>query len=198
MEFNESNIDDLDLSFSEKSQSIHEEEQEEEDILIQREPMFSVDFYVIYLDSDMAIEKIVCENEPTVLLENGKTGIQKDRILQFIQQKRFINDKKYKLLNYFYFHIPLEQDQLHSFIQNTALEYPEFMKSPSYLTDLVIEDSISIFHDVNSVFLFLKASEPRLLGKTAKYKGSIDANSYKNANTNPVGRVTKKVRFQTQ
>lgn len=172
-------VDDLDLSFSEKEDIV--------DInydFIQKEPMNSIDLYVIYINSEMAIEKIVCENEPIVTLENGKMGIQKDRILQFIQQKRFINDKKYKLLNYFYFHIPLEQDQLQSFIQNADLEYPEFMKSPSYLTDLIIEDSMNIFHDINSVFLFLKENESKILTKTAKFKG------------HSTPRITKKVRFQ--
>ena len=154
--------------------------------LYKREPMESVNFYVIYIDSNMAIEKIVCENEQVVKLENGKNGILKDRLLHFIQQKRFVNDKKYKLLNFFHFHVPLEPDQLQSFVKNKVMEYPEFMKSPSYLTDIVIEDSVPIFHDINSVFLFLKAAELRNMSKTAKYK--IGGDGFRS--------VTKKVRFE--
>ena len=186
----ESTVDDLDLMFESASLEERLEDDDQEDY--EREPMNSIDFYVIYINSDMAIEKIVCENEPIIPLEKGKHGIQKDRILQIIQQKRFVNDKKYKLLNYFYFHIPLEQDQLQSFVKNNALEFPDFMKSPSYLTDLVIEDSVSIFHDINSVFLFLKANEsPRFLSKTAKKLGVPVPHSQSSS------RITKKVRFQT-
>ena len=161
--------------------------------LYKREPMESVDFYVVYIDANMAIEKIVCENEPVVKLENGKNGILKDRLLHFIQQKRFVNDKKYKLLNFFHFHVPLEPDHLQSFVKNKVMEFPEFMKSPSYLTDIVIEDSVSIFHDINSVFLFLKAAELRNMTKTAKQKGHgiLVKDSISNGS-----RITKKVRFE--
>jgi hypothetical protein len=171
--------------------------------LHKREPMESVDFYVVYIDANMAIEKIVCENEPIVKLENGKNGILKDRLLHFIQQKRFINDKKYKLLNFFHFHIPLEPHQLQSFVKNKVIEYPEFMKSPSYLTDIVIEDSLPIFHDMNSVFLFFKAAELRNMSKTAKHKlrigyaGSGGGILVKDGDsTIGSSRVTKKVRFE--
>jgi hypothetical protein len=164
--------------------------------------MESVDFYVVYIDAKMAIEKIVCENEPVVKLENGKNGILKDRLLHFIQQKRFVDDKKYKLLNFFHFHVPLEADQLQSFVKNKVMEYPEFMKSPSYLTDIVIEDSLPIFQDINSVFLFLKAAELRNMSKTAKHKlhissgeGGILVKDHSYGSGNSVPRVTKKVRF---
>jgi hypothetical protein len=168
-------IDDLDLNI-EKDMDL--------DYLIDREPMNSIDLYFVYIDCNMAIEKIVCENELVLKLDNGKNGIHKDRILQFIQEKRFIDNKKYKLLNYFYFQVPLVQQQLQSFISNKLSEFPEFMKSPSYLTDLVVEDSMSIFHDLNSLFFFLKSCELRTLSKTAK---SLDTRQ----------RVTKKVRFST-
>jgi len=170
------NIDDLDLNIEKIK-----EEYQQDNYLIDREPMYSIDLYFVYIDSNMAIEKIVCENEDVLKLDNGKNGIHKDRILQFIQEKRFVDNKKYKLLNFFYFQVPLEQLQLQSFISNTISEFPEFMKSPSYLTDLVIEDSMSIFHDLNSLFFFLKSSESKT--KTAKAFPLISQ------------RATKKVRF---
>jgi hypothetical protein len=182
------NIDDLDLNIEKKE--LNEELNEEldsvcsDDFLIDREPLNFIDVYFVYIDSNMAIEKIVCENEPVLKLENGKNGIHKDRILQFIQNKRFIDNKKYKLFHFFYYQVPLEQVQLQSFISNKLSEFPEFMKSPSYLTDLVIEDSMSIFHDLNSLFFFLKSCELRTLSKTSnKFNNQIPK------------RITKKVRF---
>ena len=168
-------IDDLGIDFDTNEQI---------DIL-HREPLDNINIYVIYLDSNMAIEKIVYENENISLLDSGKNGIHKNRLLEFIQQKRFINDKKYKLMNFLHFHIPLEFEQLQPFIKNINLESPEFMKSPSYLTDLVIEDSISIFEDINSLFFFFKAAELRNFSKTAK----------SGLKTENCPRVTKKVRF---
>lgn len=158
--------------------------------ILHREPLDTIDIYFVYIDSDMGIEKIVCENEPIFPLENQKHGINKNRIFEFIQQKKNIDSKKYKLLDFFYFHVPLEHEQLQNFIKNTSLECPEFMKSPSYLTDLVIEDSISIFQDINSLFFFFKSTELRHLSKTAKSLSKI-------SHTENKPRVTKKVRFLT-
>jgi len=172
----QSTIDDLGFDFDS-----HQEME-----LLRREPVSSIEMYFIYIDSNLSIEKIVCENEAVILLENGKHGIHKNRLLEFIQQKRFVNEKKYKLLNFFHFHVPLEHEQLNSFIKNTTLECPEFMKSPSYLSDLIIENSMPIFQDVNSLFFFLKAAEVKNFAKTAK-------SALKTDNGGP--RITKKVKF---
>jgi hypothetical protein len=174
----ESTIDDLDLDFDIKEE------------IMKREPVDSIDLYFIYIDSNLAIEKIVCENEPVHAIVGKGNGINKDHLLQLIQNKRFINNKKYKLINFFHFQVPLEQDQIQNFVKNNVIEFPEFMKSPSYLTDLIVEDSMPFFHDLNSLFLFFKSSELRTLSKTAKY---IGINSDGGVGTG--SRVTKKVRF---
>jgi len=166
----ESTIDDLDLDFGIKQE------------LMNKEPMSDIDLYFVYIDNNLAIEKIVCENEPIISIEKGN-GINKNRLLQLIQNKRINDNKKYKLINFFHFQVPLEQEQLNNFVKNNTMEFPEFMKSPSYLTDLIIDDSIPIFHDLNSLFLFFKSSELKTLSKTAKYSNDIGS------------RVTKKVRF---
>ena len=77
--------------------------------------------------------------------------------------------------------------ELQNFIKNVSLECPEFMKSPSYLNDLVIEDSISIFQNINSLFFFFKSTDLNL-SKTAKSVSKIIHGENK-------PRVTKKVRF---
>ena len=159
----------------------------EEIEILHREPLDNIDIYFVYINSNMSIEKIVCENEPIYPLENKKYGINKERIFQFIQQKKNIDNKKYKLLDFFYFHVPLEHEQLQNFIKNVSLECPEFMKSPSYLNDLVIEDSISIFQNINSLFFFFKSTDLNL-SKTAKSVSKLIHGENKQ-------RVTKKVRF---
>jgi hypothetical protein len=156
----ESTVDDLDLEFDLKEE------------IIKREPMDSIDLYFIYIDSNLAIEKIVCENEPVIAIVGKGNGINKDRLLQLIQNKRINDNKKYKLINFFHFQVPLEHYQIQNFVKNNIMEFPEFMKSPSYLTDLIIQDSMAFFHDLNSLFLFFKSSELRTLSKTAKYIGT--------------------------
>jgi hypothetical protein len=150
----------------------------------------------------MAIKKITCEHETVVELDVGR-GIHKDRLMQIVQTHRIDADSndKYKLMQLMYFCVPLEMSDLQGFLKNGQLEYPNFMKTPTYLAHLVVENSLSVFHDLHSLFVFFRedASAKKKSvahSKTQKYKsilksGGDDIGSVGSANR------TKKVRFQT-
>ena len=182
-------MDDLDLDLHPSVASVASVDMNS--LIQEREPMTHIDTYFIYMDSDMSIENITSHVEPLYYLKSGSLdmGITKDRLLEMIQRHRLHNHKKYKLLHFLFFHVPLEHEQLASFIKHTSMEYPDFMKSPSYLTDLSVDTSISIFHDINSIFFFFKSTEWRTLSKTAKSMPTDD-------DVNRHRSTKKKVRFQ--
>jgi len=153
-----------------------------------REPMKELDCYFIFIDSSMSITKIVSEKETLVKLDAPNTiGIHKDRLLQMVQSKRSTDHKKYKLIHWMQFHVGLEPENTQAFLENENIDPSEFVKTPSYLVDLVVQDSIFIFHDINSLFFFFKESETKTRsGKTMKQM-LLDHEK----------RITKKVRFLT-
>jgi hypothetical protein len=181
-------IDDLDISWVETHDKI-----EKLDAHSLREPMKVLDCHFIFMDGDMAITKIVSEKEVLqVLLDPNNSsakinrGIHKDRLLEMVQSKRIHDDKKYKLIHWMQFHVGLEPENTQAFLEKDDLDPSDFVKTPSYLVDLVVEDSIFIFHDVNCLFFFFKEadSKKRYNGKTMK---QLLLEKEK--------RITKKVRF---
>jgi hypothetical protein len=68
-------------------------------------------------------------------------------------------------------------------LEKNDIDSTDFVKTPSYLVDLVVEDSIFVFHDINSLFFFFKESDKTRSGKTMKLLLEKDK------------RMTKKVRF---
>jgi len=153
-----------------------------------REPMNVLDCHFIFIDVHMAITKIVSEKTVLEVLDSKKRGIHKNRLLEMVQKKRVHDNKKYKLIHWMQFHVELEPESVHAFLEKDDLNTSDFVKTPSYLMDLVVEDSIFIFHDINSLFFFFKESDTKRNGKTMKYLLSdTDKNKEK--------KYTKKVRF---
>ena len=124
-------------------------------------PMKTMNVYYVFIDSESSIQFIECEKETLSLLNSEpldkRRGIQKDRLLQMIHNKKQVSGRKYKLFHMLQFHVNIggEYSLLENFVKQNDVEYKEFTRSPSYLTDLVVDDSLDIFHDLNSLFIFL-------------------------------------------
>jgi len=155
-----------------------------------REPMKTIDVFYVFIDSNHSIHFIECEKENLVLLSldttiNKGRGIQKDRLLQMIYNKKSVDGRKYKLFHMLQFHINIEHEHMFEFLKQDSVDYKHFVSSPSCLTDLEIEDSLDIFHSVNSLFVFLYENTPTNLRSKKTLRVYDDSNK----------RVTKKVRF---
>ena len=139
-----------------------------------KESMKVLDCHFIFIDGNMAITKIVSEKTELEDLDSGmgndriKRGIHKDRLLQLVQNKRVHDSKKYKLIHWMQFHVGLDPENTSAFLEKNDIDPADFVKTPSYLMDLVVEDSIFVFHDINSLFFFFKEAEKTRPGKTMK------------------------------
>jgi hypothetical protein len=154
----------------------------------EREPMKDLVCFFVYTDSQKSIEKIIKEHIEIHVDDDAGVGtISKEKLLHFIQTKRHRTDgsigKKYKLLDLLGFHIPLEPGELEGFIKEDSIG--RFLKPLPIFEPVVIDPSIFIFHDLNSLFFFFKEVENpvKSILKTRE-NGSLD-------------RVTKKVRLDT-
>jgi hypothetical protein len=121
----------------------------------EREPMEEIRVFFVYMDAAGALEKITKEVEGVV---DG--GISKERLLRLIQSKRQSPHRggvKYRFMDLLAFHIPLEPGDLGGFVQSEARA--DFMRTLPIFDSAVIDPSIFIFHDVNSLFFFFKEVE---------------------------------------
>jgi len=136
-----------------------------------REPLDEIKVAFIYVNGENAIEKVLCETESL-----DTTCISKERLLHIVQQKRHVNDKKYRLTDILLFEVPLEYDDLSRFIN---AEDGNYLKSVPVFNEVKIEPALLIFHDMTFLYIFFAES----------------AKPLKSIIKNEENRVTKKVRL---
>jgi hypothetical protein len=134
--------------------------------LLDKEPMQNINCYFIYIGSDNSIQKVNKSSEKIVNLnesDNSKKGILNNRILQIIQNKKFLeNGNRYKLINLMNFFIDIESKQL---VEFSSISFDlssfnlRFFKEVNIFGNIIIEPSISIFHSFNSLYFFFKEDE---------------------------------------
>jgi hypothetical protein len=161
--------EDLDTSWAERAEFQDNYE---------RELMEEIRVFFVYMDAAGALEKITKEVEGVV---DG--GLSKERILHLIQSKRHLPHRggvKYRFVDLLAFHIPLEPDELGDFVNREARA--DFLKKVPIFDSIVIDPSIFIFHDLNSLFFFFKEVDNVVVKSILK-------------NGREGGGVTKKVRL---
>ena len=144
-----------------------------------REPMDVVHIYLLYINSDMSIDKIIQEEAPIELLRLGNGvschgvschGVSKEILMKIIHDgKNNMPTKKYKLKDILVFNVDLESSKIQSFSEEL-----QFMKKIPIVDDIVFAPSLYIFHYLNGIFMFFKESdsiEPKSILKTESAVG---------------------------
>jgi len=171
---------DLDTSWIEKYQ--HHE--------LVREHMDTMRVYLLYIHSNMSIDKIIQEDIPleTLASKSGQgvseQGVSKEVLLKIIHDgKTSIPHKKYKLKDILVFNVDLEPSNIQSFSEEL-----QFMKKIPIVDDIILAPSLYIFHYLNGIFIFFQ-----------EY-GSFDPKPILKTASNPSGSKphTKKVRLNDQ
>jgi hypothetical protein len=126
-----------------------------------REPMESIDIYILYINQNKFIENIIYEKHPLV---HDKTGsfLSKEFLIQFIQSKKKSTPfSKYKFETILYYNIDLEPENIQSYSLNTNFHdvSDRFFKVLPIINDIYFSDSIFIFHGVNSLFFLFQEVE---------------------------------------
>jgi hypothetical protein len=160
-----------------------------------REPMDSINVYYVYINRNQYIEKIISDKLPLSLSEDKTCSyLSKETLLQIIQSRKIKTSfSKYKLTDVVSYLVDLEPENIQSFSNTDNLEQatPSFFKIRSFMDDIQFNNSIFIFHGVNSIYLLFE--EVELLNHRHTLK-SILKTSEKNSVSDKTS--TKKVRIQ--
>jgi hypothetical protein len=125
-----------------------------------REPMKSILCNFIYINQCQYIDKIVTEE---ISWESDKEfRIPSAKVLHMIQSKRFsTSNTKYIFKELSLFHVDLEPEHVQHFstIDDANIDSQRFFRILPYIDDIVIPDSIFMFHTMNALyFLFQEVS----------------------------------------
>ena len=151
--------------FEEKDLDTSWIEEEEFQSAYEKESMTEIVLFFIYINRQMAIENVIKEYIDIDIDIDGedvnKASISKEKLLHIIQTRRhrpgFLG--KYKFMDLMAFHVPLEPGQLEGFVQGDLEVVGGFMRSLAIFDSIVVDPSIFIFHDLNSLFFFFKEAE---------------------------------------
>ena len=182
--FNNETLDTSWIEFENKIENIHEH--------YVREPPQEIDIFCIYVNLDSAIEYVINEKEELSFIDKEKKtrGIHKERLLQLIQKKKmhYANrSKKCKLMDILFYNADIESVDLEQDYMNDSNEqdiYSSFFKVIPIFNEIVVQDSIFVFHDVNSIFFIFKEMESH----NTSLKSILKSND-----TNTQTKSTKKV-----
>jgi hypothetical protein len=161
-----------------------------------REPMDSINVYFVYINRNQYIEKIISDKLP-LLLSSDKTHsyLSKESLLQIIQSRKVKTSfSKYKLTDVVSYLVDLEPENIQSYSNNENLEQsnPSFFKVRSFMDDIQFNNSIFIFHGINSIYFLFE--EVELLNHRHTLRSILKTNNKEETISDKTS--TKKVRIQ--
>lgn len=168
---NELQDDDFDYDMELDTHWIQEHEKENNiDKNILREPQPIIPIYFVYINKNNYIEQILMEKRDLFTTENNTHILSKERVLHIIQSNRHFHHKKYRFIDLFSYNIDLEPENIQSFIQgnNSNPISKEFLKVLPFFNDIIITDSIFIFHSMNGIYFMFKENEKQVFKKKLK------------------------------
>jgi hypothetical protein len=151
-----------------------------------REPLENIEMFFIYVNLDSCIENIQSEKQ-VLTIENNKSVLKKETILQLIQKRKSSTHKKYKFMDVLVYNVDLEPEHIQNYskIDNILDNSKQFFKVLPIIDDIVIQSSIFIFHSLSSIYFIFKENNPVI---------SIPKSILKDS-TIPKHKNTKKVRI---
>lgn len=128
-----------------------------------REPMKTIDFFILLVDSNDSIVNIKNENHTFSIIDKNCT-FTNSFIIQFIERIKHTHSKgtmRYKLNDVLLYNIDIEPEHIQNYVSNeNLLELgAKKLQSLSIIQDFVIPPSIFIFHKINSLFFVFKQVE---------------------------------------
>ena len=147
-------LEDLDTSWIENFDKIDDEYKN-----YYIEDLSFINCFFIFLDLNNSIEKIKTEK---ILFKNPNI-LTKDELIGLIKHN---NLNQYLLKNILKYNINIKPINLKTYIKNSQ-QY-EFIHNISKIDDICFDKSISMFHDINSLFFLFKQQQTNKINKTRK------------------------------
>lgn len=133
-----------------------------------REPMKKIRINYVYIHDD-SIHNIETEEYP--LMDETNSGsnqiIPNEHIIHLIESHKNKGNVKHKIVDMLLFNVALESVDIQKYIHGEEKYNSKFLKTVSVSQDIVIEPSIFIFHNINTIYMFFKEIEKTRWLKTA-------------------------------
>lgn len=126
-----------------------------------REKLSSVPMMFIYINQHLVIDSV--EREILLLPENISHStdlslshiIPKEKLIKLVKSKqKNTSSSKYILKETLLYHVPLEPEQISSFITISPEEMSPFLRVFPIIEDIILPPSLFIFHSVNGLYFF--------------------------------------------
>lgn len=120
-----------------------------------------INLYILYVDNNNDLFHI---KKDTATLNNGK--LEKDDLKNLIRQYIKYQNKKYRLISLLKWNITIEPEEISDYLRNERKF--DFIKSIRNINSVEFEDSINLFHNLNSLYLVFHERWKLLENKTKK------------------------------
>lgn len=120
-----------------------------------------INLYILYVDNNNDLFHI---KKDTTTLNNGK--LEKDDLKNLIRQYIKYQNKKYRLISLLKWNITIEPEEISDYLRNEKKF--DFIKSIRNINSVEFEDSINLFHNLNSLYLVFHERWKLLENKTKK------------------------------
>jgi hypothetical protein len=127
-----------------------------------------INFHCIYVNKNNDIEKIKEEK----LLMKTPNYISRDEMIGILKKNSIINNKRYIVLSIVKYNINLEPSDINFFLKPSKQLDSTFLTSVTNIDAIPLEKSISMFQDLNDIFIIFSET----IGKSTK----IDTKSINN------------------
>lgn len=141
----DTNIDELDTTWIQEFENLDNEYKN-----YYTEDVTFIRIHSVYVNKFNEIEKV---KEEKIILKD--TGIlQKDELFTIIKHNSFSNNIKYSLLSILRFNINLEPIHLINFLKNKDKNIGKpFLQSLKNIDSIKLDKTISMFQDINDIFI---------------------------------------------
>lgn len=159
-----------------------------------REPMDEINLKTIYINQNQYIEKVMCETLSLVPAKSGTgTMISEEMMLKLIQtRKRTTPTSKYKLEEIITYIVDLEPEEINAYAAAATQASADFYKPMRIVGEVMIPNSIFIFHSINTLYFIFREVEIEKHRHTVK---PILKKVSEEKNREPAKNTTKKVRI---
>ena len=141
-----------------------------------KEPMENISISSIFINNNKQINNITTITVPLSRTtgDSSSTLLPKEHLIELIQQnkKSFIgaSSSRYKIADVATFIVDINPEDIQRYNNTVDLSntYKPFFKMQSRINDIIIPDSVFIFHKVNSIFFIFQEISENLRNHTIK------------------------------
>ena len=144
------------------------------------EPVRAINVFSLYINTENTV--VTIKREPLTL--NNDSRLPREQLIALIKANQHVNTLKYKLFSLLRYNINLLPEEIPDFIAYNATDphpHPHnsysqrFLTPEAFIQDIYFVDTISIFQDLNALYLIFKEDERK---KPIKNDKKTDAHKF--------------------